>query len=61
MVYLKQLLEKYLVVETQKSSSDVDTVGVTVGPLQVRMNLSNKSHDRMTQSNMAAPKIPQIR
>ena len=48
-------------VKTQKSSSDVMAAGMTVGPKQVRMNQSNKSHDLMTQSNMAAPKIPQIR
>ena len=45
----------------QKSSSDVLPAGITVGPKQVRMNQSNKSHDLMMQSNMAAPKIPQIR
>ena len=48
-------------VKTQKSSSDVMTAGMTVGPKQVRMNQSNKSHDLLTLSNMAAPKIPQIR
>ena len=49
-------------VKTQNSSSDVMTAGMTVGPKQVRMNQSNKSHDLiMTQSNMAATKIPQIR
>ena len=48
-------------VKTQKSSSDVMTVGMTVEPKQVRMNQSNKSHDLMMQSNMAAPKNPQIR
>ena len=48
-------------VKTQKSSSDVMTVGMTVGPKQVRMNQSNKSHDLITQSNMAASKIPKIR
>ena len=48
-------------VKTQKSSSDVMTAEMTVGPKQVRMNQSNKSHDLMMQSNMAAPKISQIR
>ena len=48
-------------VKAQKSSSDVMAAGTTVGPKQVRMNQSNKSHDRMMQSNMAAPKNPQIR
>ena len=46
---------------TQKSSSDVMKAGMTVGPKQVRMNQSNKSDDLMTQSNMAAPKVPKIR
>ena len=45
-------------VKPQKRFSDVMTAGMTVGPKQVRMN---QSHDLMTQSNMAAPKIPQIR
>ena len=48
-------------VKTQKSSSDVMMARMTVGPKQVRMNQINKSHDLMTQSNMAAPKVPQIR
>ena len=48
-------------VKTQKSSSDMMTAGMRVGPKQVGINQSNKSHDLMTQSNMAAPKIPQIR
>ena len=48
-------------VKTQKSSSNVLPAGITVGPKQVRMNQSNKSHDLMTLSNMAATKIPQIR
>ena len=48
-------------VKTQKSSNDVMTAGMTVGPKQVQMNQSNKSHDLLTQSNMATPKIPQIR
>ena len=48
-------------VKTQKSSSDVMTAGMTVGQKQLRMNQSNKSHDLMTQSYMAAHKIPQIR
>ena len=48
-------------VKTQKSSSDVMTAGMTVGPKQVRMNQLNKSHELMMQSNVAAPKIPQIR
>ena len=48
-------------VKTQKSSSDVMTAGMTVGPKQVGINQSIKSHDLMMQSNMAAPKIPQIR
>ena len=39
-------------VKTQKSFSDVMAAG---------MNQSNKSHDLMTPSNMAAPRIPQIR
>ena len=48
-------------VKTQKRSSDVMMAGMRVGPKQVQMNQWNKSHDIMTQSNMAAPKIPQIR
>ena len=48
-------------VKTQKSSSDVMAAGMTVGPKQVRMNQSNKSQDLMMQSNMAAPRNPQIR
>ena len=48
-------------VKTQKRPGGVMTAGMTVGPKQVRMDQSNKSHDLMTQSNMAAPKIPQIR
>ena len=48
-------------VKTQESSSDVMAAGMTVGPKQVRMNQKNKSHDPIWQSNMAAPKIPQIR
>ena len=48
-------------VKTQNSSSDVMATGMTVGPKQVRINQKNKLHDLMTQSNMAAPKIPQIR
>ena len=48
-------------VKPQKRFSDVMTAGMTVGPKQVRMNQSNKSHDLMTQLNIAAPKIPQIR
>ena len=47
-------------VKTQKSSGDIMMAGMTVGPKQVRMNQSNKSHDLMTQLNMAAPKNPQI-
>ena len=48
-------------VKKQKIYIDVLPTGMTVGPKQVRMNQSNKSHDLMTQSNMTAPKIPQIR
>ena len=48
-------------VKTQKSSSEVMAVGTTVEPKQVRLNQYNKSHDLMMQSNMAAPKNPQIR
>ena len=48
-------------VQAQKSSSDVMAAGTTVGHKQVRMNQLNKSHDLMLQSNMAAPKNPQIR
>ena len=48
-------------VKTQKSFSDVMAAGTTVGPKQVRMNQWNKSHDLMMQSNMVAPKNPQIR
>ena len=48
-------------VKTQTSSSDVMAAGTTVGPKRVRMNQWNKSHDLMIQSNMAAPKNPQIR
>ena len=48
-------------VKTQKSSSDVMAAGTTVGPKQVRMNQSNTSHDLIMQSNMAAPRNPQIR
>ena len=36
-------------VKTQKISSDVMTVGMMVGPKQVRMNQSQKLHDLMTQ------------
>ena len=43
-------------VKTQKRSSDVMAARTTVGPKQVRMNQSNKSHDLMMQSNIAAPK-----
>ena len=48
-------------VKTQKSSSDVMTAGMTVGSKQVRMNQLHKSHDLMTQSNMAAPKNRYLR
>ena len=48
-------------VKTKKSSSDVMAAGTTVGPKQVRMNQLNKSHDLVMQSNIAAPKDPQIR
>ena len=42
-------------VKTPKSSNDVMAARMTVGPKKVQMNQSNKSHDLMTQSNMAAP------
>ena len=45
-------------VKTQKSSSDVMTAEMTVGPKQVRMNQSNKSCDQMTQSNMGTQDSP---
>ena len=35
-------------VKTQKSSSDVMTAGMTVGPIQVGMNQSNKSRSNDT-------------
>ena len=47
--------------KTQKSSSDVMTTGMMVGPNKVRTNQSHKSHDLMTQSNMDVPKNPHLR
>ena len=48
-------------IEAMAHGEDIEGVPVTVELKQVRMDQSSKPRDLKRQSNMAVPKIPQIR